>query len=720
VTTRSETQPTGLRARAETRVGVGVLVAALIAGAFVARVLLARYVVAPWLIPDEVRYAVVARSFLSTGHYLFRDHSDAVPSIYPALISPAWLASSAHTAFTLIKTINSALMVAAAIPLYFWARRLVTPLWAVVAVVLYLAMPGFVYTGSILTENVYVPAVVLGLFASAVAIERPTLQNQLLALAALVLAVVARIQGVVLFVVLPTAIGVALVFDAVAAAPGDRRRVVAARARRFWPSFGALVLGFVAYVVYESARGMSLAHGFGVYSDVAQVHYSFVSVLRWTVYHFGELAFAVALLPLSALIVLFGLACRRTTAPAPAERAFVAVAAAALVWIVLEAAAFASHWSLRVEERYMLSVFPVLFLALVVWLARGLPRPVGLTAAAVLVPIALLLAVPFESLISSPGSVGDTFGLIPLNRLSNVLAGGVGDARILVAAGALLAGILFASLPRSWARIAAPVAVFGFLVLASGSVFAEITFLSRATRQAGGLTGDPSWIDRAVGKDKRVEFLYTPDIDADQHILYQAEFWNRSVRRIFGVTAPVPSIGDVTAPLDPKTGRIRPDLPAGSPDVNPRYVVAAQNVDVAGKRLATGGLLALSRVRPPLRLASLTSGITPDGWTSPSASYTHFVGAKPGSHVVVAVSRPQLNGPPPARVTVSLSPLGAPNRVWAKRSWVVGNGTTHHFDLPLHRGPFQVQLDASPSFVPSSFGLPDTRTLGVQATFSLR
>src|SRR5262249_49209414 len=183
------------------------------------------------------------------------------------------------------------------------------------------------------------------------------------------------------------------------------------------------------------------------------------------------------------------------------------------------------------------------------------------------------------------------------------VAGGVGAARILVAAGALLAGVLFASLPRSWARAAVPVAVFGFLVLASGSVFAEITFLSRTTRQAGGLTGDPSWIDHAVGRHRRVEVLYTADLGAGQHILYHAEFWNPNVHRIFGVTAPVPSIGDVTAPLDPKTGRIRPDLPPGSPDINPRYVVAAKNVDVAGKRLATAGLLALSRVRSPLRLA---------------------------------------------------------------------------------------------------------------------
>ena len=66
----------------------------------------------------------------------------------------------------------------------------------------------------------------------------------------------------------------------------------------------------------------------------------------------------------------------------------------------------------------MFNVFPLLFLALVVWLARGLPRPTGLTAAAVLVPVAALLALPFESLISTGAFFTDTLGLIPFWRLA--------------------------------------------------------------------------------------------------------------------------------------------------------------------------------------------------------------------------------------------------------------------------------------------------------------
>ena len=69
--------------------------------------------------------------------------------------------------------------------------------------------------------------------------------------------------------------------------------------------------------VYESARGRSLAGGFGIYQEVGQANYSFSAVWHWVVYHWGDLSFAVALLPLSALIVLFGLACRRATRPRP-------------------------------------------------------------------------------------------------------------------------------------------------------------------------------------------------------------------------------------------------------------------------------------------------------------------------------------------------------------------------------------------------------------------
>ncbi|MGB2875752.1 MAG: hypothetical protein WBB76_09805 [Gaiellaceae bacterium] len=706
-----------LRAAVEMPAAAPLVVGGLMLAAFVARILLDRHVLAPWEMPDELLYADSSRSFLSHGHYLFRESPSGVRSVYPALISPAWLATSTQTAYTLIKVINSVLMTAGAIPLYLWARRLVAPLWGVLAVILYLAIPGFVYTAEILTENAFVPASILALFAIAVAIERPSLMSQLLALGAIALAAATRLQGLVFLVVLPTAIGLALLFDAVATIPGDRRRVLRERLRRFWPSLAVLVAGAAMYSTYELARGRPLSSSLGSYSTVTNAHYAFGSAARWVVYHFAELTLSVAAVPLSALIVLFGLACRRATAPGGTERAFLAVATAAFVWIVIQAGTFASHFSLRIEERYMFNVAPVLLLAGVVWLARGLPRPPALTAAAVIVPTALVLALPFETFFTE-ALFNDTFGLIPLWRLTQRFGGNVGDTRIAVAALAALAGLLFAVLPRRSAIAVIPFSVLLVFALSTNSVFGTVEFQSAAKRYAGGLQGDPSWIDHAIGRDRRVELVNTSDI-LDQNSLWQAEFWNRSVRRVFEVTAHDPSIDDVAAPLDIR-GRIVPALPAGSPDRHPRYVAAARTVELDGTRIAASGELALWRVHSPLRLRSLLAGVTPDGWTGATATYTRYVMPRGPRSVVMILSRLGVSGLPPARVqiTVGPAPSGSP---WEHRAVEIrDDGREALLRLPVRRAPFQVRLTVSTTFSPTQFGSPDTRTLGVRASFSVR
>ena len=83
-----------------------------------------------------------------------------------------------------------------------------------------------------------------------------------------------------------------------------------------------------------------------------------------------------------------------------AERAFLAVTAASIPWIVVEVAVFASRFSLRVEERYMFFLAPLLFLAFALWLDRGVPRPPVLAAAAAAIPVALLFTLPLGSLLN--------------------------------------------------------------------------------------------------------------------------------------------------------------------------------------------------------------------------------------------------------------------------------------------------------------------------------
>ena len=52
-----------------------------------------------------------------------------------------------------------------AIPMYIWARRLVSPVYAVLAAVLVLLMPIFVYVNEVMTENLAFPVFVSALFA---------------------------------------------------------------------------------------------------------------------------------------------------------------------------------------------------------------------------------------------------------------------------------------------------------------------------------------------------------------------------------------------------------------------------------------------------------------------------------------------------------------------------------------------------------------------------
>jgi hypothetical protein len=469
----------------------------------------------------------------------------------------------------------------------------------VLAVALYLAIPSFVYAGAILTESAYAPAVLFALLALALALERPTVPRQLLALVLAALCVSIRLQGVVFLLIIPSAILLKAFLDL--RSQGETRDGAPAylleTARRFAFTLASIAVVVVGYAVYRAAGGESVSSRIGIYGYVTKTHYSLGPALRWTVYHFAELTFSVGVVPVSALIVLLGLAWRGAGV---AERAFVAVAASAVAWEVIEIGTFASPNAFRIQERYLFNLAPVLFLALAVWLARGLPRPTLLTAAAVIVPTALLLVPPYKKLVTTV-VFNSTFALIPLWRLRTAL-GSVTWPVALAVGGAAAVGIVFAVVPRRIARWAVPACVFAFLVISSASVYATITWQSRGFRHAGGLQGDPSWVDHAVGKNARVELLYTADL-TDGHIAWQAEFWNRSVRRLFGVTAQDASIPDVATSLR-LDGRIVPDLPASSPDVDPGYVLASAGTPVVGTRIASSGKLVLWRVRPPLRLGS--------------------------------------------------------------------------------------------------------------------
>ena len=167
---------------------------------------LARKVAAPQLMCDEFIYAGIAKSLASNGHFAFRHEPNTVSLVYPALDRACVVGDSMQTAYDLAKAINASVMTLAAIPFFFWARRLSSPLYALAATALLLVLPAFDYTAMLMTENAFFPAVVAATYAIARSLERPTIAAQLLVVGAIVVALAVRAQAAALVLVLPTAV----------------------------------------------------------------------------------------------------------------------------------------------------------------------------------------------------------------------------------------------------------------------------------------------------------------------------------------------------------------------------------------------------------------------------------------------------------------------------------------------------------------------------------
>ena len=82
------------------------------------------------------------------------------------------------------------------------------------------------------------------------------------------------------------------------------------------------------------------------------------------------------------------------------------------------------------------------------------------------IPAALLFALPLASLLNV-SIFSDTFGLIPVLRLSSLVSG-ISEARRVLLIGGIVAGAVFVFWPRrAWPEFVFPTAVGVFLILSS-------------------------------------------------------------------------------------------------------------------------------------------------------------------------------------------------------------------------------------------------------------
>jgi Dolichyl-phosphate-mannose-protein mannosyltransferase len=723
--TETQARPEVSSSRWRARVSSGsldvplVLAGAMLA-AFVIRLVLAQRIVTPWIMVDELIYSELAKSFADKGDFLIRGATSGFRNVaYPAVIAPAWWTGSVESAYGVAKAINAALMVLAALPVYLWGRRLVGPGHALLATVLVLLMPSLMYSGMLMTENAFFVSFLTACFAIALTLERPTLPRQVLALAAIGVTFAVRPQGVVLLGVYVAAVALKLALDLRAPDLEHSLRHAGRWLVRFAPTAViGLVLG-AGYVLYSSLQGSGIESALGPYGGVLKVEYDLDYASDWILDHFAELAFSVALIPLSALIVLLGGAVRgRVTTEA--ERALLAVTVPAVVLVVIQVGIYASRFSLRIEERNMFCVAPLLFLVFALWLARGLPRPVVLTAAAAVASFALLLTLDLRSLLQI-GVLSDTFALVPLYRATGQLDGGVDTVRLLFLGGGAAASLGFALLPRRAAAWILPTAVALFLGVWSASVFVTIRDHSWATLA---LTdpGNPSWVDETIGDDGNAAFVFGTSVDpyGEAQIMWQTEFWNRSVGPVYAVGFPDPAslAGAAASTFDPLTGRIVTTDPNAA---RIRHAVVPATAQLAGTNIAQAGRLALYRIDRPLRFAVHLGGVYADSWMGDFAALTHYATPSSRGRLHVRVSREGWGRPsPPGDVTLTVGPLvdagGQPavGKPASSRTWRVRSGQARSFFLPTPKVPYRLEVRVTPTFSPADYGEADPRRLGAQ------
>jgi hypothetical protein len=691
----------------------------LVVAAAIVQIWLASRIVTPWILIDELIYSDLARSLADTGAFHVRGEPIPWSNFgYVVLIAPAWLVTDAQsTAYAIAKLINVGLGVLALVIVYFWARRLTTSIYAALAVALTALMPSLLYAGTLMSENGFLPAFLLAALAIGIALERPTLARQTLMFAAIGLACFIRVQGIVLLAIVPTAVVLASVFEARVAPAGVRLRAAARFVARFWPSVAVLVALASGYAALKLAQGRPLSTGLGGYQVVAEADYTLMEAARWFFRSLADISLATAMFPVSALIVLVGLALLYG-APSKAERAFLATAVPAIAGIVAQASLFSSSFAFRIEERNVFCVFPLLFIALAVWFHRGAPRrPWPLSALAAAAPAAAVaFALPLRELLGI-GILSDTFGLIPLLRLSQLVSGGVGTVIDLMTLAAIASALLFFLLP---ARLTAviPLAMAAFFLMSTYAVHGAIrdyaANLSAATRGA-----DRSWIDHAVGGDQHVDYIYgaSSDPNLEASALWQAEFWNRSLDDVYNIgIAPPFALTEVSAPLDRGTGRLQASIP---PDP---LVVASERLGIDGGAFARNGQLGLYRINPPARVRMTLEGVSADGWTGGAAALTQYV--TPGNRPMrlrVKFSRGAWTGRDvPGRVTWRLGPvatsdgLAAIDRITVSGEWTAHSGESRVFTVQTPAPPYRLEVNVAPTFSPSRLGGTDTRELGVQ------
>ncbi|HEV8686418.1 MAG TPA: glycosyltransferase family 39 protein [Gaiellaceae bacterium] len=552
------------------------ILAALVALSTLVRAWAGLRIPTPWIAADEMIYAELGRSLWETGHlHILGQDAPFYSLVHPALVGLPLALFDTELGYDVARVLQALVMSLTAVPVFLWGRRLMSDTWALVAAALTLTIPGLAYSGLLMTETVFLPAVTLAAWAMWRVLLAPTPRTQALLLGAVALAVLTRLQGLVLVPVFVLAV---LLYAGATRSWTPLRRTA--------PALGAI--GGLA--VIWLALG-----GFGAYGPAGDANYHLADSLRFIAYHAADAVLLVAVVPACALVQLVAQSHKLD----PPLRAYLAVTVALTIGLVAEVGIFASRYVGRLAERDLLGLVPVLFLALALWLDRGGPRTRLSASLIALGTVALVLVLPLGRLVHK-AALPDAFTLVPVWEL--------GSYEAVVWGFAAAAALAFALLPRG-ALVALPVA----LALVFGATSIEASRF--AANESAGLkhaffAGDPEWVDRTATGD--VAYFY--DGEPHWNAVWEYVFWNRNLPHVYWLEGtkrvPGPLPQERVAPA--ADGTLAPDPPP--------FLLASTAFTFFGARAATiaqTGLvqkgLVLWRVQPPLRLSTVLTGVQGSG-----------------------------------------------------------------------------------------------------------
>jgi hypothetical protein len=571
---------------------------ALVLASTAARFALYRGVDAPWIAPDEQLYGLLGRSLLAgDGLTVLGESVPFYSLLYPLLVGLAFVGNDLAGGVTLVQALQAFLMSATAVPVFLWARPAVGWRWALVAGGLTVLIPGLAYGALFMSEALYYLVATVAVWALASCLHNPTLTRQALLLGAIGVALLTRLQAV--------GFAGAIVAAILVLAVSERSTAPVRRMRLTLAALGAVALVWTVSRVVLGGVGELL----GAYAPLAEARsYSLADVAQSVAWQTGAVTIVTVGIPLVALAILAWGVLRGREAD-PYVRALVAAAASYIVVTIVEVGAFASRFVEHVTERQLLSVIPPAFVALVVWLHRGAPRPQPVASLAALLVAASALLLPLER-VTTLAAYADAPSLIPLERLSRHLSQASFEAVYAAAVASVL--LLAVFVPRRAAPALAGLVAVG---LAVGSLVAsrEIRNGSHTERERTFAGAPRGWIDASGARD--VTLLLTGERFWPS--TWELIFWNESVGRIArfpGVLSPGAVPQDVVVPhVDGSLSTVE------GADLDTAHVATSTDVMLVGERLASTPAsfeqpgMALWRVTPPARLAQRIVGLRPNG-----------------------------------------------------------------------------------------------------------